>query len=98
MKREFGSITDLLPKLSLNIDKIFKLKPDEQKLIMSMFQDMMVETNNIISTNMYAGITNMIVLFNTLYDNGYLITIREINLNKLEINQYENSKLDLQLY
>lgn len=86
MKREFGSIIDLLPKLSLNIDKIFELKPDEQRLIMSMFQDMMAETNNVISTNMYAGITNMIVLFNTLYDNGYLITIREINLNKLEIN------------
>jgi len=86
MKREFEPIIDFLQKLSLNLDKIFKLKPDEQKLIMSMYQDMMLNINNIISTNTYGGLTNMIVLFNTLYDNEYLITIRETNLNKLEIN------------
>ena len=75
--------------MQLNLDKIFKLENDSQIIIFTLFNELV----NSLNVDSGKGITipsglkvdpiRCNIIYNTLTENEYLITRRDINLNKI---------------
>jgi hypothetical protein len=69
----------------LNIDKIFKLEPNNQKIVMDLYQIMLdsLELNKNFSMTSGIDVYSLTTAYNTLVENDFFITRREKNLDIL---------------
>lgn len=75
---------DLMDKI-LDVEKIFKLPPKDQKIIMDIYNAMLWATDkwsNLGSIGTY-DVVKFDNSYNTLYDWGYLITRRDKNIDEI---------------
>lgn len=68
---------------TLNIEKIFKLDPNNQKIVMDLYQIMLksISINKGFSSGM--DVYSLTTAYNTLVENDFFITRREKNLDIL---------------
>ena len=89
-----GSINDIvdkLPSLSINIDKIFKLNPEDKVQVWKMIDDVL----GIYSKGEREGYSSgellkLKLIYNTLYNSDYLCTKRDKNLANLLDGEEKN--------
>lgn len=82
---EFNVIIEKMSGMQLNLDKISKLDNDNRKIIIDLFNDLIDSINGTkggFLGSKYDPIRSQI-LYNTLTENDYLITRREINIEKI---------------
>jgi hypothetical protein len=79
-----GDIQLDLCKRQLNLDKIFNLSKRDKKIIMGLYNDLMSSFDPKNSLNMPSfDVARMYTAYNTLVDNEYLVTHREVSLGKV---------------
>lgn len=77
-----------IPNLQLNLDKIFKLNDIDKKIIIDLFYELKKSVDNFFKSqvsptaNFYDS-SFILMMYNTLYDQGYLSTARERNIDIL---------------
>ena len=69
--------TEDIQRRMLNIDKIFKLEPNNQKIVMDLYQIMLDSLESGID------VYSLTTAYNTLVENDFFITRREKNLDIL---------------
>ena len=76
------SVEDIQNRM-LNIEKIFKLDPNNQKIVMDLYQIMLksISINNGFPSGM--DVYSLTTAYNTLVENDFFITRREKNLDIL---------------
>ena len=77
--------TEDIQRRMLNIDKIFKLEPNNQKIVMDLYQIMLdsLELNKNFSMTSGIDVYSLTTAYNTLVENDFFITRREKNLDIL---------------
>ena len=77
--------TEDIQSRMLNIDKIFKLEPNNQKIVMDLYQIMLdsLELNKNFSMTSGIDVYSLTTAYNTLVENDFFITRREKNLDIL---------------
>lgn len=91
-------INDILTELSngryeLNLQKIFKLSDSERNLIITMFNELMDcfgEKGLSLPGGMKIDFIKASILYNTLNNEGYLVTKREKNINNILDEEVNN--------
>ena len=76
---------DILSK-QLNLDKLLSLPKDQSDIVLKLFNDLMdsfTKGDFQIPGGIKMDVVRMVILYNTLSDEGWIITRREKNLNKL---------------
>lgn len=76
---------DLMDKI-LDVEKIFKLPPKDQKIIMDIYNSMLWATDKWSNNLGHVGTYDVVKFdnsYNTLYDWGYLITRRDKNIDEI---------------
>jgi len=77
--------TEDIQKRMLNIDKIFKLDPNNQKIVMDLYQIMLasLEANKNFTMTSGIDVYSLTTAYNTLVENDLFITRREKNIDIL---------------
>lgn len=73
-------------KRQLDLERLLKLPKNKSDLILKLFDDLMNSFKNgqfSPSTGQSMDINRLIILYHTLVDDGWLVTRREKNLNRL---------------
>jgi len=73
-------------KRQLDLERLLKLPKTKSDLILKLFDDLMDSFKDgkfSPSTGQSMDINRLVILYNTLVDEGWLVTRREKNLNKL---------------
>ena len=84
---EWNEIVGGISKRQLNLDKIFKLNTDDKKIIMDLFNDLLNSVNGTTGILMTGGMkvdySRACIIYTTLVNEDYLVTRRELNLEKI---------------
>lgn len=86
--KQVGDIVEEMFKMQLNLDKIFKLPIEDKRIILDLYDKLI---NSFVSPGfasfpaggMQFDMISANVMFNTLTENGYLVTRREKNLDEV---------------
>jgi hypothetical protein len=68
---------------TLNLEKIFKLDPNNQKIVMDLYQIMLNSVSTQSSKFSSLDVYSLTTAYNTLVENDFFITRREKNLDIL---------------
>lgn len=86
MKKHFEDIhKDILEK-QINLEKLLLLPKDKSDVILKLFDDLMnsfFKGGYQLPGNIEMDIPRMVIIYNTLIDDGWLVTKRENTLNKI---------------